>query len=218
VGDADAVRPSGYGSAGAPRAHERRRPSPDPLIAAMRHIADAHLHALLVISNDGGVLCANAAARRLCTHRDKMFHIRRHRLLIQGKPFSEWWHEVALPAGESTLLLRPVSAKGQRYEYAVLISRTSLRRARDPIAITVYERHRPRSITQSLLQKLYGLTRSESATAAHLFHGLRTTEVARSLGVSVHTVRSHTKRVFHKCHVKSQSELVRLLALGPGVE
>jgi DNA-binding CsgD family transcriptional regulator len=103
-------------------------------------------------------------------------------------------------------------------EYRVLISRTSLRRARDPIAVTVYERHRSRTLAQSVLQQLYDLTPSESATAAQLFHGLRPTQVAHALGVSVHTVRSHVKRVFTKCHVKSQSELVRFLALGPGVE
>jgi DNA-binding CsgD family transcriptional regulator len=208
---------SGHASVGPPR-HDRRRQSSDPLLIAARHIADTHPHALFILSHEGAVLFTNVAARRLSLERTKVFHIRKHRLLIRGKPVDEWFG-APLGAHEKALLIRPAVAEtGARREYQVLVSRTSLRRARDPVAVVVYERHRLRSLAQSLLQQLYDLTPSESATAAQLFRGLRPTQVAKALGISVHTVRSHAKRVFTKCHVRSQSELVHLLALGPGIE
>ena len=210
---------SGHATVGTPRSGDRRRQNSDPLLVAARHIVDTHPHALFILSHDGAVLLTNLAARRLSGERAKIFQIRKQRLLIQGKSVEEWF---GVPFGDrrsDARLLRPSgSERSARHEYRVVLSGTSLRRARDPVAIIVYERHRPRSIAQSLLQQLYDLTPSESATAAHLFRGLRPTQVAEALGISVHTVRSHAKRVFTKCHVKSQSELVRLLALGPGIE
>jgi DNA-binding CsgD family transcriptional regulator len=40
-------------------------------------------------------------------------------------------------------------------------------------------------------------------------------QVARTLHVSPNTVRTHLKRIFSKCEVQSQAELMHVLSLGP---
>jgi DNA-binding CsgD family transcriptional regulator len=61
------------------------------------------------------------------------------------------------------------------------------------------------------LRLLVGLSAAETRVAALLGGGLGLPETARSLGVSLSTVKTHTKRIFHKADVHSSAALVRLL-------
>jgi DNA-binding CsgD family transcriptional regulator len=63
----------------------------------------------------------------------------------------------------------------------------------------------------SLFRGRYALTFAESRVAVEVAEGRNPAEVAQRLGVSVHTVRSHLKRIFLKTGVHSQSGLVRAL-------
>jgi DNA-binding CsgD family transcriptional regulator len=65
------------------------------------------------------------------------------------------------------------------------------------------------------LTRLYGLTRTESEVAGELLAGRTPEELAAELGISVHTARTHVKRILAKTETRRQSELVRLLLLGP---
>jgi DNA-binding NarL/FixJ family response regulator len=51
--------------------------------------------------------------------------------------------------------------------------------------------------------------------AAELFAGQPVEQIARTLHVSPNTVRTHLKRIFSKCEVQSQAELMHVLSLGP---
>ena len=57
----------------------------------------------------------------------------------------------------------------------------------------------------------FALTGAECRVAAEAVEGRKPSEVARRLGLSVHTVRSHLKRIFQKTRVHSQAGLVRAL-------
>lgn len=63
----------------------------------------------------------------------------------------------------------------------------------------------------TLLQFAFGLTPTETRIGQAVASGLRLTEIAAKLGVSVSTVRSHLKEVFAKTNTHSQSELAVLL-------
>ena len=65
------------------------------------------------------------------------------------------------------------------------------------------------------LRGLYGLTPAEARVAARLGTGRPLSRIARELGVSLETVRTHRKHVFRKTGVRTQSELVALLLAGP---
>jgi DNA-binding CsgD family transcriptional regulator len=82
------------------------------------------------------------------------------------------------------------------------------------IFISVHDPHAQR-VDTSTLQQLYGLTPMQADIAAALFSGLAVEQVTEHLLISENTVRSHLKGVFKKCDVRSQAELLRLLALGP---
>lgn len=73
----------------------------------------------------------------------------------------------------------------------------------------------PRRLPEPLLRQLYGLTAAEARLTGRLFMGQSLVQAARSLGVTSNTAKSTLKRVFAKCAVGSQAELVQLLSLGP---
>ena len=66
-----------------------------------------------------------------------------------------------------------------------------------------------------LLQLAYGLTAKESLAAVSVLDGLSPDEISTVLGVSIHTTRTHLKRIYEKIGVKGQTELVARLLKGP---
>jgi DNA-binding CsgD family transcriptional regulator len=70
-------------------------------------------------------------------------------------------------------------------------------------------------VAASVLRQLYGLTPAEARLANELFGGQSLAESAKISGISVNTAKSMLKRIFTKCAVHSQSELLLLFSLGP---
>lgn len=65
-----------------------------------------------------------------------------------------------------------------------------------------------------VLARLYHLTPAEARLAGELLQGRTLEESAEQLGVTVHTARTHLRRVFEKTDTRRQSELVLLLLRG----
>jgi len=83
------------------------------------------------------------------------------------------------------------------------------------IFISVHDTHASQHVDAKTLRQLYGLTPMQAAIAAALFEGFAVEQLVDRLRISENTVRTHLKGVFKKCDVRSQAELLRLLALGP---
>jgi DNA-binding CsgD family transcriptional regulator len=62
-----------------------------------------------------------------------------------------------------------------------------------------------------VLQRLFGLTRTEARLAVALLQGKTVEEYADEFSVSLNTARTHLKRIFMKTGAARQSELMRLL-------
>lgn len=62
----------------------------------------------------------------------------------------------------------------------------------------------------------FGLTAAERRLLSLLFAGASLGSAASSLGVARTTARTHLQRIFDKTGSRRQSDLVRLVALGPG--
>lgn len=60
----------------------------------------------------------------------------------------------------------------------------------------------------------YGLTQMEAKLAVQLAGGVSLEEVAKHLGISIHTARTHLKAVFAKTGTRRQPELVAMLLQG----
>ena len=65
------------------------------------------------------------------------------------------------------------------------------------------------------LQQMYGLTRAESRLAQLLLAGFDLKQSSDQLGVRMSTVRAQLKSIFVKTETNRQSDLLRLLLLGP---
>jgi DNA-binding CsgD family transcriptional regulator len=83
------------------------------------------------------------------------------------------------------------------------------------IFVSIHDPQASQRVDAQTLQHLYGLTPMQADIASALFEGLAVEQVSERLSISENTVRTHLKAVFKKCAVRSQAELLRLLALGP---
>jgi DNA-binding CsgD family transcriptional regulator len=61
----------------------------------------------------------------------------------------------------------------------------------------------------------WGLSRREAEVASLIASGASTTDVACALGISAHTVRRHTERIYAKVGVRSRMQLAIVLGRGP---
>jgi DNA-binding CsgD family transcriptional regulator len=78
--------------------------------------------------------------------------------------------------------------------------------------LKLYDQDRAIVVDEGALIRLYGLTRGEASFAARLVRGKSIEEAANELFISIHTARTHVKRIFMKTDTHRQSELlVRLL-------
>jgi len=113
-----------------------------------------------------------------------------------------------------------VSRPSGRRELACLVAPLRLERvvltARRPAAVVfVTDPERATPGVQAALRPLYALTASEADVAERLLAGLSVDEIGTELGTSVHTSRTHLKRILAKTGARSQAELVRLMLRGP---
>lgn len=83
---------------------------------------------------------------------------------------------------------------------------------RDPAAIVfLSDPSRKVKLDEEMIRHLYGLTKAEAHLAVLLAEGGHLDEVAKRLNISIHTARTHLKRIFSKTNTERQIDLVRLL-------
>jgi DNA-binding CsgD family transcriptional regulator len=74
--------------------------------------------------------------------------------------------------------------------------------------LKIYDQDLGLEVDAGDLCRLYGLTRGEAALAVHLVRGKSIEEAATELFISLHTARTHLKRIFMKTDTHRQTELV----------
>jgi DNA-binding CsgD family transcriptional regulator len=79
------------------------------------------------------------------------------------------------------------------------------------IAVFVYDTGERMELSIDGLRSLYDLTESEARVCDLLYKSKNLPEVAKLLGVSINTAKTHLNRSFRKVGVQSQAELVRRL-------
>ncbi|MBK8307338.1 MAG: helix-turn-helix transcriptional regulator [Gammaproteobacteria bacterium] len=83
--------------------------------------------------------------------------------------------------------------------------------------VTLFDPARPRLDPPAILRQLYRLSASEVQVCWRLANGETLEEIATSLNIGKETVRSQLKRIFVKTGTSRQSELVRLVLVGPAL-
>jgi DNA-binding CsgD family transcriptional regulator len=77
--------------------------------------------------------------------------------------------------------------------------------------VQLIARLRPREVPVLALRDLFGLSDREIDVVAALLASNSPRAVARRMTVGRETVRTHLKRIFRKCNVHSQTELLSLI-------
>lgn len=178
---------------------------------------------VLLVDADCTVEYANQAAQVMLARRDGLL-LRRRKLRFESEDAHEAL-ERYLASGDSvpdspTLVLR-VDGPRLQNPYRVLVTPVTPRSGQAPLAaasycVFVYEPNGgQRPVPAQVLQGLYGLTAAEARLVNHLFLGRSLAEAADVSRITINTAKSMLKRIFLKCAVSSQAELLLLLSLGP---
>lgn len=83
--------------------------------------------------------------------------------------------------------------------------------------VLLYDPARPHKDPPEILRELYRLSDAEARVCWRLASGEALDEIAAAEGSSRETVRSQLKRIFAKTGTNRQSELVRLILIGPAL-
>jgi DNA-binding CsgD family transcriptional regulator len=186
----------------------------------LQSILDCYHDPLLVIDANRRVLFRNAAAGRV--------------LRTTGSLAEKSGHLVLVPARADAALQALIARTSPRTRAAPSIAR-GIRIARPGAArdwlalikpldascveasdtpiflVQIIGRTRPRTAPAQALCDLFGLSRRETAVVTALLRDGSIVKAASRLSVSRETIRSHLKRIFRKCDVHSQDELMSLL-------
>lgn len=190
------------------------------LLSAACGVLDKLNRGVIIINAAALVLLANRAARAMLLRRSNLAldNGRLTFLPTQAATTLESYLRTGRGSEElGCLVLRLPCSQGERH-YRVLISPLhTVQHAEDPShCVLIYEPGGgQRPLPLDVLRELYGLTPAEARLVNALFTGQSLNEAARTFGVSVLTARTTLKRVFAKCEVSGQAELMLLVSLGP---
>lgn len=172
---------------------------------------------VIVVADNGIVIDAKAAARALLREG--------HDLTMRSGRL----HLIAADAMEQLQAAIRSCRQGARQQMALsiprvprspirlLLARVRADDAAGAVAVFVLDRERPLYLSAGLIAEAYGLTSAEGRVAVELLRGQELREIARTLEVSVFTVRSHVRNALSKTGARNLRDLVRRLALEVGV-
>jgi len=192
---------------------------------AVERVLDQLPFGLLVVTDDLHVLSANRFARALVEGASGLIIVKRRLACMDGRSHQRlelrMRRLLSLPRGEGVCsALRVARAKDVPDLQLNIVPLEVLQGTATTVdvpscCIWVFDPASQRQLPVELLRDLHGLTAAEAEVAVALYRGLAIDDVALELGVSGNTVKTHLKRVFQKCEVRSQAELLQMLALGP---
>jgi DNA-binding NarL/FixJ family response regulator len=192
---------------------------------ALERVLDQLSCGLIVVSADLKVLSVNRSARELMDNGRGLTIVKRRLACMDGRSHQKLEHGIQRlhsksPGVACSTAIRVTRGNDQPDLQLNIVTSSTLHpllNAPDIPAycIWVFDPGACRRIDGELLREIHGLTASEAAVTAALFRGLSIDEVATELSVTANTIKTHLKHIFQKCEVRSQAELLQMLALGP---
>jgi DNA-binding CsgD family transcriptional regulator/PAS domain-containing protein len=186
-----------------------------------RSILDKISSGILILSGGGKLHFANAAADRLLS-RGTSLAARQGRISPTSLPhaagFSEAVHR-ACSGEDSDLGLRgngiplPGTDGSSAVCYVLPLGKSERRRELGPGMAAVFVSTNAQGIPPAVevLSALTGLTSREARVALIIADGSAPNEAARTLGISINTVRTHIAKIFEKTGVSSQLGLAKFV-------
>lgn len=161
--------------------------------------------AIFVLDSEASVLLNNAAAQRLCM--EESWAIEQHGRLELAATGLHHWLLTAMASNERRACLMG-SSEGQTLLRIHRVGDDEPNRNEDVYILTVGDTP-PGTVVREDLRDAFGLTPAEAAVASELYMGKSLALTAQVLQLSVNTVKTHVKRVFRKCSVRSHVQLVK---------
>ena len=195
---------------------------------AAETIIDKALRAILVLGENGDVVYRNQEAQRILDSGDGL-SLDESRLVIADadaqRRCSEYIAQVreqkrsGQDPGDNEGCGIRVKRGADRTAYQLVLyplpnahQQSALDGYLGVIAAVVHDPDQIVGLSQEVLQRFFRLTPAESSLAGTLLRLHRLPDVARELGISVNTARTHLKSIFQKMGVNSQAALVQRLS------
>ena len=186
---------------------------------ALNHLAVG----VAMVDSRGEIAATNGAAERMLAQGDGLdFDLGQIEVCVDGCRGSlrtalgrlEWCRQ---NPGADCPALFAVNRPSRARPYAILVSPFHVAGERsigEPLYHLVFLFDPDQSLcghSVDFLKRYYDLTPAEARLAKLIAEGERLDGIAERLGISVHTARTHLKRVFEKTGVERQAELVQLM-------
>jgi len=169
---------------------------------------------VLLLDATGVVQFMNGAARAML-NRGHGLSLRKQQLAFANAEVTEAF-DACLKRPDRSLLLRVDGPNHAHRAYGVLVSPLEWQGASAGFCVFIHEPlGKQRPVPTQVLRQLYGLTAAEARLVNALYVGQAFRSAAGTVGISHNTAKSVLKRVFVKCEVGTQAELLQLLSLGP---
>jgi DNA-binding NarL/FixJ family response regulator len=173
--------------------------------------------ALWLLDGACRVVASNANARRLLTRGDVARADGAAVRLLRKDPARALSEFVAACAARESspgdaVALRLDDRNGPRRYIVRAMALQRCKDARACVLLSIEDVHAPLAPSERECRELLGLTAAESRVACGLARGLSVPMLARELGISPLTARTHVKHVFKKSACHSQAQLAARLA------
>ncbi|MSQ68708.1 MAG: response regulator [Gammaproteobacteria bacterium] len=194
------------------------------LEAALVQALDATPNGVLSVNAELRIEHLNRSAREILA-RNRGLEIRNGALFLLDKLLDQRLREfvrVAIQRGReqtsaatgAMFVRAPMSGEHVELIVAPVPSQT-LAEQQARVVIYLFDANSPRNVSHDLLTGLYGLTQTEAKLVQLMSNGMTLDEVGQELEISVNTVRTHLKHVFHKTGLNRQTELIQRIGCGP---
>lgn len=172
---------------------------------------------VVMIDSHGEVLSLNDAARAVID-RDDGLRLCGGVLKIMGSGELVRYTPARLAPGMGTEFPVGILSAPRKFEnrpYTILVypmENTELQEEAGTAALAfIADPDRMPRDSGALLRQIYGFTPAEARVAVLVAQGQRIQDIASGLEISVHTARTHLKRIFEKAGVVRQAELVHVI-------
>ncbi|HVV43832.1 MAG TPA: helix-turn-helix transcriptional regulator [Bryobacteraceae bacterium] len=183
--------------------------------AAFTGHLDRHL---CLLDKERRVIYGNSASRQILARNDGLSMVN-GQLTAQTDRENKMLHEsIAEALRRQTLECTDVSRLTENaMPYRILLfplpveEGFALGPAQPAVAAAILDLDAQPHFDSAVLQRLFSLTKTESAVAARLAQGQSTAEIADEMHLSVETVRTHLRRIMARTRTHRQSALVSLV-------
>jgi DNA-binding CsgD family transcriptional regulator len=162
---------------------------------------------IAVLTRDRRILAMNAAAATLAKEHAGV-HVDGEMLRVSHRDAdAEFARLVAAVQREQTVLVVGGAERSPLHVAVRALPDCEL----NAVLVHLVDPQRQLQLEADAMLRLYRFSRAEARVAAEAVLGATAAEMACTLSLSVHTVRSHLKSIFAKTGASTRGELVRLL-------